>query len=133
MKYHVTTAKTTRRAPPDSNHFAGLCQALGLSVPEKSDFAGLCEKLTILDDGDALAVLDRESGKLLEHCQLRKDPRYKSVWDRSYANELGRLCRGIGTGKVAGGKRVAGTNTFHLITICRHPTPQNERKLSTQK
>ncbi len=67
VEYHVPTAKTTRGASPDPNHFAGLCQALGLSAPEKSDFGGLCEKLTILDDGDALAVLDRESSKLLEH------------------------------------------------------------------
>jgi hypothetical protein len=90
------------------------------------EFAGLCEKLTILDEGDALAVLDRESGKLLEHRQLRKDPRYKTVWDRSYANELGRLCQGIGTGKAAGGKRVAGTNTFHLITFA--DIPHHKRK-----
>jgi hypothetical protein len=52
-----------------------------------------------LDDGDALAVLDRESGKLLEHRQLRKDPRYKTVWDRSNANELGRLCHTKQAGK----------------------------------
>jgi hypothetical protein len=90
------------------------------------EFAGLCEKLAILDDGDALAVLDRESGKLLEHRQLRKDPRYKTVWDRLYANELGRLCQGIGTGKAAGGKRVAGTNTFHLITFA--DIPHHKRK-----
>jgi hypothetical protein len=98
VEYHVPTAKTTRREPPNSNHFTGLCQALGLSAPEESEFAGLCEKLTILDDGDALAVLDRESGKLLEHRQLRKDPRYKSGWDHLYTNELGPLCQGIGTG-----------------------------------
>ncbi len=66
-----------------SNHFAGLCKALTLSKPEVIEFAGLCESLTILNDGDALAVLDRGTGKLLEHCQLRKDPCYKMVWDRS--------------------------------------------------
>jgi hypothetical protein len=77
--------------------------------------------LTILDDGDVLAVLNRESGKLLEHRQLRKDPHRKTVWDRSYANEVGRLCQGIGTDKAAGGKRVAGTNTFHLITFADIP------------
>ncbi len=93
VEYHVPTAKTTRKEPPNSNHFAGLCQALGLSAPEESEFAGLCEKLTILDKGDALAVLNRDSGKLLEHRQLRNDPCYKTVWDRLYANELGRLCQ----------------------------------------
>jgi len=95
-------------------------------VPEVIEFTGLCEKLTILDDGDALAVLDRESSKLLEHRQLRKDPCYKTVWDHLYANELGCLCQGIGTGKAAGGKRVAGTNTFHLITFA--DIPHHKRK-----
>jgi hypothetical protein len=73
-----------------------------------------------------MQYLARESGKLLEHRQLRKDPRYKTVWDRSYANELGRLCQGIGTGKAAGGKRVTGTNTFHLITFA--DIPHHKRK-----
>jgi hypothetical protein len=41
------------------------------------------EKLTILDDGDALAILDHESGKLLEHRQLRKDPHYKTVYSHT--------------------------------------------------
>ncbi len=62
------------------NHFASLCKALALSKPEVFEFAGLCESLTILNDGDALAVLNRDTGKLLEHHQLRKDPRYKTVW-----------------------------------------------------
>jgi len=126
VKYHVPTAKTTHKVTPNSNHFAGLCQSLGLSVPEESEFAGLCEKLTILDDGDALAVLDCESGKLLEQHQLCKDPRYKTVWDRSYANELGRLCQWIGTCNKAGGKRVPGTNTFHLIPFA--DIPHHKRK-----
>jgi len=126
VENHVPTAKITRPETPNSNHFAGLCESLGLSAPEVSEFAGLCEKLTILDDGDAIAVLDRESGKLLENCQLHKDPCFKTVWDRSYANELRRLCQGIGTGNKAGGKRVAGTNTFHLITFA--DIPHHKRK-----
>ncbi len=61
-------AKTTRPQATKSDQFAGLCQALALSTLEVIEFAGLCEKLTILDNGDALAVLDHETGKLLEHC-----------------------------------------------------------------
>ncbi len=104
-----------------SNHFAGLCKALALSKPEVIEFAGLCESLTILNKGDALAVLNGDTGKLLEHCQLCKVPCYKTVWDRSYANKLGRLCQGVGTWDKAGGKRVAGTNTFHLIAYADIP------------
>jgi hypothetical protein len=76
-------AKTTPPETPNSDHFASLCKSLALSAPDVIEFAGLCEKITILDYGDALAVLDRKSGKLLEHHQLCKDPRYKMVWDRS--------------------------------------------------
>ena len=31
-----------------------------------------------------------------EHRQLRRHPKFKDIWDMSYANELGRLCQGIG-------------------------------------
>jgi hypothetical protein len=126
VQYHVPTAKTTRLQATMLNHFAGLCKALALSKPEVIEFAGLCESLTILNYGDALVVLDRNTGKLLEHRQLRKDPRYKTVWDRSYANELRCLCQGVGTGDKAGGKQVAGTNTFHIIAYA--DIPHQKRK-----
>jgi hypothetical protein len=37
------------------------------------------------------------------------------MWDMSYANELGHLCQGIGTGTTPNTKQVAGTNAFFLI------------------
>jgi hypothetical protein len=127
VQYHIPTAKTTGLPATKSDQFAGLCKALSLSTLEVIEFTGLCEKLTILDNGDALAVLDQETGKLLEHRQLCKDPHYKKVWDRSYSNELGRLCQGIGTGDKAGGKRVAGTNTFHIIVYVDIPYHKRKR------
>jgi hypothetical protein len=51
----------------------------------------------------------------MEHRQLHRDPRYKPMWDMLYANELGRLCQGIGTRTTPNTKQVAGTNTFFLI------------------
>jgi hypothetical protein len=71
-------------------------------------------------------------GKLLEHRQLRKDPRYKKVWDRSYSNELGRLCQGIGTGDKTGGKRVASTNTFHIIAYADIPYHKQKEIIYTK-
>jgi hypothetical protein len=132
VQYHVPTAKTTRPQATMLNHFASLCKALALSKPEVIEFAGLCKSLTILNDGDALTVLDRNTGKLLKHCQLRKDPCYKMVWDRSYANKLGRLCQGVGTGDKAGGKRVAGTNTFHLIAYADIPHQKQKQIIYTK-
>jgi hypothetical protein len=73
-----------------------------------------------------LLVLDPSTGKFLEHRQLRHDPCYKTTWDMSYANELGRLCQGIGTGPSPNTKWVAGTNTFFLIDY--HNIPSHKRK-----
>jgi hypothetical protein len=37
------------------------------------------------------AVLDQETGELMEYRQLLKHPRFKDVWNRSSADEFGRL------------------------------------------
>ena len=39
----------------------------------------------------AALVMDKETGEMLEFRQLRSHPKYKQIWDTSYANELGRL------------------------------------------
>ena len=75
-------------------------------------------------------VLDHATGKTLEHRQLRKHPAYKQVWDRSYGNELGRLCQGIGsiqsTSTSPFKKRVEGTNTMRPIMF--HKIPHDRLK-----
>eukprot|EP00970_Alexandrium_tamarense_P015809 scaffold5534_cov194-Alexandrium_tamarense.AAC.8 len=55
----------------------------------------------------AHAVLDQETGKLLEYRQLLKHPRFKDVRNRSAADEFGRLAQGIGG-------RVKGTDTIRF-------------------
>ncbi len=60
---------------------ASLCQALVFLEPELTEFTCLCARLTSLDKGHSIAVLDKEFVQLLEHCQLQQDPRYKEVWD----------------------------------------------------
>ena len=51
------------------------------------------------------SVLDQETGQLLEYRQLLKHPRFKEVWNRSAADEFGRLAQGIGG-------RIKGTDTI---------------------
>jgi hypothetical protein len=64
----------------------------------------------------ATPVIKLITGQELEHRQLRKHPDYKDTWDASYANELGRLCQGVGTNKDDPTKQwVQGTNTFQPI------------------
>ncbi len=86
-----------------------------MPATDVTEFAGICHKLSQLDMPMALSVLDSSTGEFLEHHQLRQDPRYKTTWDTSYANELGRLCQGIGSGPTPKSKQIAGTNTFFLI------------------
>ena len=46
----------------------------------------------------AMPVLYKTSRKLLQYCQLLKHLKFAHIWKNSYANELGRLCQGIGQG-----------------------------------
>ncbi len=118
VKYHIPTAKATHPAE-EPLAFAGLCESYHMKPAEVEVFAFFCEALT-LEDGpglSALLVLDPATGKFLEHRQLCRDPRYKATWDTSYANELGRLCQGIGSGSTPSAQPVSGTNTFFSLTI----------------
>jgi hypothetical protein len=112
VTYHMPTAKAIR-PPAEPLDFTCLCRSM--PAKEVMGFAGLCQALSCLDKPVALSVLDPSMGEFLEHRQLRRDPRYKATWDRSYANELGRLCQGIGSGTTPTSKQVAGTDTFFLI------------------
>ncbi len=95
---------------------------LALFTEEIGGFAFLCKALNEVDSPNACSVLDSATGEFLEHRQLRRDPRYKETWDKSYANELGRLCQSISTGTKPGTKHVDGTNTFFLIKYEDIPT-----------
>ena len=112
VTYHMSTVKTMQSAFAPIG-FTGLCSAM--PATEVAGFAGLCQSLSLLDMLGALSVLDPTTGEFLEHCQLRRDPRYKATWDTLYANELGQLCQGIGSGKTPHSKRIAGTKTFFII------------------
>jgi hypothetical protein len=118
VKYHIPPTKATRPAE-EPLAFAGLCKTFHMKPAEVDAFAFLCEALTLEDRPGllALSVLDPATGKFLEHRQLCRNPRYKATWDTSYANELGRLCQGIGAGSTPSAQRVSGTNTFYSLTI----------------
>ena len=109
-----------RRTRSHANSFA----ALAFNDDDDEDCTGntdacagdLALITTNNDTPTACPVLDAESGKLLEHCQLQKHPAYKEVWDKLYANKLGRLCQGVGTNSDnPSTKRIEGTDTFCVI------------------
>eukprot|EP00804_Cyclotella_cryptica_P014538 CCRYP_004830-RA/>CCRYP_004830-RA protein AED:0.09 eAED:0.09 QI:0/0/0/1/1/1/3/0/993 len=47
--------------------------------------------------------------------QLRNHPKLGNIWIKSYANQLGRLCQGIGASPTGTQKRIKGTDTFYVI------------------
>jgi len=67
-----------------------------------------------------------ESGQSLGYRQLRKHPQYRDVWNTSYADELGRLCQGVGVSPDGTGQRTPGTDTFFAIHYA--DIPANRRK-----
>ena len=66
-----------------------------------------------------MAVLDAESGKMLNYRQLLRHPKHKRGWQISSANEFGRLANGVGG-------RIKGTNTIQFIR--RQDVPKDRRK-----
>ena len=69
-----------------------------------------------------MPVLDLASGKRLKHKQLRKHPVYGVVWDKSFGNELGRLCQGIEVHpQDPTHKQVKGTNALKPIKFDNIP------------
>ena len=63
----------------------------------------------------ANAVLDKETGKMMEYRQLLRKPETKKAWSHSSANEYGRLANGIG-GRIANP-----TNTIEFISKTEVP------------
>ena len=60
-------------------------------------------------------VLNKETGKLFNYSQFRRHQKYADTWNRSYAKKMGRLCQAVGTGDGGFGKRIKGTDTFHVV------------------
>jgi hypothetical protein len=55
-------------------------------------------KITQLENEvhQAMAVIDADTGKLLNYCQLMQSTKYQDAWILSLANKFGRLANGVG-------------------------------------
>ena len=51
------------------------------------------------------AVLDKDTGEMMEYRHLIGNPKYRDIWIHGYGNELGRLAQGL-KGRVEGTKTV---------------------------
>jgi hypothetical protein len=54
-------------------------------------------------------IRDDDTGEYLNYRQLTRSPKYSIIWNKSSANEFGRLAQGLPNG------RVTGTNTIFFI------------------
>eukprot|EP00804_Cyclotella_cryptica_P017134 CCRYP_003352-RA/>CCRYP_003352-RA protein AED:0.42 eAED:0.42 QI:0/-1/0/1/-1/1/1/0/165 len=63
----------------------------------------------------ATSVFDHDTGLSLDYRQLCTHSKLGPIWSKSYANELGRLCQGVGTDDSGTNQRVQGTDTFYVI------------------
>jgi len=63
----------------------------------------------------ASAVLDDETGEMMEYRHLIKNPKYREAWGKSFGNEIGRLAQGMPG-------RVTGTETIFFIHKNEVPT-----------
>ena len=67
----------------------------------------------------ANAVLDTDTGELMEYRHLMKKPKYKTTWGNAFGNEVGRLAQGMPG-------RVKGTDT--IVFIPQSNIPQDRWK-----
>jgi hypothetical protein len=67
----------------------------------------------------ALAVMDKETGRLLNYQQLLRSRKHKKAWSILAANKFGRLAQGVGG-------QIKGTNTIKFIH--QHEVPADRMK-----
>jgi hypothetical protein len=64
----------------------------------QSRLVKLTRRITRLENKvhQAMAFMDKDTGKLLNYRQLMNSPKYKKAWSLSAANKFGQLANGIG-------------------------------------
>jgi hypothetical protein len=79
----------------------------------------LTRKITQLENEvhQAMAIMDADTGKLLNYCQLMQSIKYQDAWSLSLANKFGRLANGVG------GRIKNPTNTIQFIH--QHEVPKD--------
>jgi hypothetical protein len=89
----------------------GFAAAMMQQQQHQRGMVRLTQRITWLENKvhQALAVMDADTGKLLNYRQLMRSNKYKKAWSLSLANKFGRLANGIG------GRIKNPTNTIEFI------------------
>jgi hypothetical protein len=118
---HTLTYATLRHAT--TNTFTRLrCSAVMKKQQHQCGLMRLTCRIERLDKEvhQAMAVMDKDMGKLLNYRQLMNSPKYKKAWSLSAANKFRQLAHGIGW-------RIKNpTNTIEFIS--QHKVPADRRK-----
>ena len=118
-----STRSQTRATRSMSNIAKAMCAAAAITNCRVSAHKAASRQFPAqLFHHMANAVLDKETGEMLEYRQLLRNPKYSKPWYHSSANEFGRLAQGIGG-------RVNGTNT--LFFVHKHEVPADRFKDTT--
>eukprot|EP00804_Cyclotella_cryptica_P030324 CCRYP_011861-RA/>CCRYP_011861-RA protein AED:0.29 eAED:0.29 QI:0/-1/0/1/-1/1/1/0/670 len=99
-----TAAKAKLLAAPATNTRAKRISRIPKPIPILST----CMKRADKEVHRALAVMDQDTGTLLNYRELLRHPAYHDDWTKSSANEFGCLANGFGG-------RIKGTNTIRFI------------------
>jgi hypothetical protein len=108
--------RVTRLRQPTKSSLRKTRQAN--AVVSKSNWQRIINRME-QDIERAMAVMDHDSGKMMNYRQLRKHPKYNKAWTTSSANEFGRLASGVGG-------RVKGKKTIRFLH--QDDVPQQRRK-----
>ena len=83
--------RNERRGPITQDYMLHMIEQAAQQSPFSTQQAASCHHpLRFLHD-TAAAILDEDTGKLLEYRHLMKHPKYKDVWMKSFAIEIRRL------------------------------------------
>jgi len=116
-----TRSRVQSNAPPPSRQ-PGFAVAVMRQQRHQRGMVRLSRRITRLENEvhQAMAVMDADTGKLLNYRQLTRNTKYRKAWSLSSANEFGRLANGID------GRIKNPTNTIEFIF--QHEVPTERMK-----
>jgi hypothetical protein len=100
-------------------HTANLVTTMLTNNQEENVDRVFLPKITTNTEHWACSIIDPDTGATMEYRHLIKSPKDKDDWAHSFANEIGRVAKGIGN-------REKGTNT--IFCIPHSQIPQDRRR-----
>ena len=125
---HVHVPRVNQNQPKSTNNMVPQSRVITPPAPahvipyENNEIDPPTHGYNLRKRPQACAVMNEKTGKLEEYGALVKGPD-KEIWERAYANDLGRLAQGVHG-------RIAGTNTVYFIA---HNEVPNNKKITYGK